>query len=162
MNKVTAWKWMPAAVLGATVIFGVWRVMVATNDPHFGAVSNAYEKGGQWDAKQAEIAASNALGWDVVLTPGSTQAEGQSASYLQIEGPDGVGLEGLSGEVQAFHNGFPMQVYNATLVAGEAGRYSFDLPLHNSGLWRWQFRLQHGESTWVGERRELVFAGGAQ
>lgn len=162
MNKATAWKWMPATVLGATVIFAVWRVMVAVDDPHFGVVSNAYEKGGQWDAQQAELTASRALGWDVALTTGGAKAQGDSASYLQIAGPDGVALEGLSGEVHAFHNGYPTQVYHATLVAGEPGRYTFDLPLRRSGQWRWQFRLHHGDSTWVGEKRELVFAGGAQ
>ncbi|MCP4092643.1 MAG: hypothetical protein GY747_04260 [Planctomycetes bacterium] len=162
MSKATAWKWMPAVFLGAVVIFAVWRVMMAVDDPHFSAVSNAYEKAGQWDAQQAELAASKALGWDVVLIPGAAQAEGESSNTLKIVGPDGIALEGLTGEVQAFHNAYPKQVFQATLVAGKPGSYSFDLPLRHSGQWRWQFRLQHGSSTWVGEKRELVFAGGAQ
>jgi len=44
MKAETAWKWMPAVVLSATFVFGVWRVMVAVDDPHFRAVENAYEK----------------------------------------------------------------------------------------------------------------------
>ena len=162
MKPETAWKWMPAAILGATFIFGVWRVMVAVDDPHFAAVENAYEKGGNWDMHRAEVRASEALGWKISLTPGAAQAEGSVQSTLLIHSPDGAALGGVSGEVVAFHNGYPQQLYSAEIVASAPGQYSFEMPLHLAGYWRWQLRLQRGDDLWVGELRETVASGVVQ
>jgi hypothetical protein len=162
MKAETAWKWMPAAVLGATLAFGIWRVMVATDDPHFSAVENAYEQGGNWDAHRAEVRAAEALGWKVTLEPGFTQAEGESTCALSILGPSGLALESVSGEITAFHNAYPKQLYSASIVATTPGQYVFVMPLKLAGKWRWKLRLQHGEDLWVGEKRISVKAGAAQ
>lgn len=153
---------MPAVVLGSTLIFGAWRVMKAVNDPHFGVVENAYEQGGQWDAHRAEVRASEALGWKVILTPGIAQAEGNSDSSLSIVGPDGTPLEGVSGEVVAFHNGYPKQLYSANIMATAPGQYTFAMPLPLAGKWRWQLRFQRGEDLWIGDQRQSVATGGKQ
>jgi nitrogen fixation protein FixH len=162
MKAETAWKWMPAVVLGATLVFGVWRVMIATNDPHFSAVENAYEQGGNWDAHRAEVRAAEALGWKVTLTPGVVIAEGESQNSLAISGPDGAPLEGVGGEVVAYHNAYPKELYRANIRPAAPGEYSFDLPLHQAGQWQWKLRLQRGEDVWVGEKREFVAAGGSK
>jgi nitrogen fixation protein FixH len=162
MKPETAWKWMPGVVLGATLVFGVWRVMVAVNDPHFGVVENAYEQGGQWDAHRAEVLASQALGWQVKLTPGSSQAQGDRENMLRIVGPDGASVEGVHGEVVAFHNGYPKQLYRANITATAPGQYTFAMPLPLAGKWRWQFRFQRGEDLWIGQQRVSVVAGGLQ
>lgn len=162
MKAETAWKWMPAAVLGATLVFGIWRIMVATDDPHFSAVENAYEQGGNWDEHRAEVRAAEALGWKVTLTPGTAQAAGDSPCALSILGPDGNPVVGVGGEIIAFHNAYPKQLYRAQLSTLGGGQYAFELPLCLAGKWRWQFRFHRGEDLWVGEKRASVKAGVAQ
>jgi|FLOH01.1.fsa_nt_gi hypothetical protein len=159
MKAETAWKWMPAVVLSATLVFGLWRVMVALDDPHFSVVENAYEKGAQWDEQRAAVHRSEALGWQISLTPGVAQSGGDGHCTLSILGSDGLALADVRGEVIAYHNGYPNQLYRAEIVAGAAGDYSFDLPLPLPGKWRWQFRFHHGEDLWIGEKRADVFAG---
>jgi len=102
---------------------------------------------------------AKALGWKVSLTPGVAQSVGASTSELLIFGPDGLALTDVSGEVIAYHNGYPNQLYRADIVATAPGEYSFDLPLPLAGKWRWQFRFHHGEDLWVGEKRADVRAG---
>lgn len=159
MKPETAWKWMPAFVLLATVVFAVWRIQVAVSDPHFGAVDQAYEKGARWDDHQARLQASEALGWQVGLTPGSVVAEGPSTSILSIRDADGKVLLGLSGQVSAFHNAYPGQVYQAELVQLDVGNYAFDLPLSRAGLWRWQVELELDGKQWFGEFKEPISGG---
>jgi nitrogen fixation protein FixH len=160
MKAETAWKWMPAVLLTVTAAFAIWRVLVAVDDPHFGVVENAYEKSGRWDEEQAELRAAKALGWKLHLTPAVVRIEEAHVSTLAISGPGGVAVEGVTGTVSGFHNGYPGQRFEAPLEVAADGGYCFTMPLENAGLWRWQLRLTRGDDLWVGEIEDIVSAGG--
>jgi len=160
MKAETAWKWMPATVLLLTVLFAVWRLQLALDDPHFAVVEHSYEKGINWDQHLAMVEASRALGWRVELAPGPATHGGDSTCILTATGPDGEPLEALTGEVSAFHNAYPRDARTAALTARGRGRYSFSMPLRRSGLWQWRVRLERGGSTWIGTLRRRVTASG--
>lgn len=153
MKAETAWKWMPAGLLFVTVIFAVWRIEKAVGDPHFASVDNYYQAAEGWDLHMEEVRASEAMGWKVRLEPiaASTTSDGEVV-FLVVDA-EGKAVEGITGEMVAFHNAYPKERFQRTLQSPEAGRLEASLPLSRAGLWRWQLRLHYGEEQWVGDLR---------
>jgi len=156
MKAETAWKWMPAVVLFATVVFAAWRIQLALGDPHFAAVENYYEKAEDWDAHMQEVRSSQALGWKVHLQTVHAAAEGLQKVVFEVQDVDGKAVEGLSAELKAFHNAYPKDAVSTSLIEETAGSYSTAIPLRRSGVWRWQLRLTRGEDLWLGDLKEIV------
>ena len=153
MKPETAWKWMPAGLLFATVVFAVWRVQVAVGDPHFAAVDNYYQEAEGWDLHMEEIRASEAMGWKVKLQPVAADPSREGHVVFEVVDAEGKPVEGVTGQMVAFHNAYPKERFQRDLTSPEAGRLSASLPLNRGGIWRWQLRLQQGELQWVGDLR---------
>lgn len=156
MKPETAWKWMPAGLLFATVIFAVWRIQLAVGDPHFAAVENYYQEAEGWDMHMDEVRASEAMGWRVELQPLAADLKQDGEVVFLIVDADGKPIDGVTGQLVAFHNAYPKERFGRTLDSPEAGRLQTSLPIARGGLWRWQLRLQHGDEVWVGDLREAV------
>ncbi|MGB0953626.1 MAG: FixH family protein [Planctomycetota bacterium] len=153
MKPETAWKWMPAGLLFATVIFAVWRIQLAVGDPHFAAVDNYYQAAEGWDFHMEEVRASEALNWDVRLQPIAADPQGEKNIVFLVVDAEGKPLEGVTGQMVAFHNAYPKESFDRVLSSSQSGQLEATLPLTRAGLWRWKLRLQHGEETWVGDLR---------
>ena len=156
MKAETAWKWMPATLLFATVVFAVWRVQLALGDPHFAAVENYYEQSEDWDAHMEEVRASAALGWKVQLQTVHAASTGEQDVSFSVYDDAGLAVEGLTANLKAFHNAYPKNSLLAELSEDSPGSYVTQLPLKRSGVWRWQLRLTRGEEVWVGDLKEIV------
>jgi len=153
MKAETAWKWMPAGLLFATVVFAVWRVQVALGDPHFAAVDNYYQQAEGWDLHMEEIRASEAMGWEVRLEPMAADPTQDGEVVFRIVDAEGNPIEEVQGQLVAFHNAYPKEKFMRDLRTLEAGRLTATLPVARAGIWRWQLRLQQGEALWVGDLR---------
>src|SRR3954466_7927827 len=70
-RKFRYWPW-PLIVVGLLlghVSIMVTAVILATGDKSFAVLPNYYEKAVNWDKNQAELRASEKLGWQVTLVP---------------------------------------------------------------------------------------------
>ncbi len=156
MKAETAWKWMPAVLLGLTLVFAAWRVQLALGDPHFAAVEDYYQKSMDWDEQQRLRQASQDLHWAVVLLPVRPRSEGVSEVEFQVQDQNGQPVEGVQGSLRAFHNGYPSQAVECILQPIPGGRLRAKITFHHFGLWRWQLNLEKGDARWIGDLREYV------
>jgi len=139
MKAATLWMWTPAVFLVATVAFGAWRVHVALDDPHHGAVENPYQSGERWDEHQAALAASMALGYQSTLqftAPGTLE--------LRVQDREGKAVTGLVGELAGFHNGYPQAIETVRWEEQEAGVYRAAVQASRPGLWKWHAKEDDG------------------
>lgn len=155
MNAATRWKLVPFAILVPTVIFAVWRIQIALDDPHFAVQEDYYEKGVHFDEELARRAASDALHWSGDLLPG-TRAEGGGVQ-LTLNDEAGVPIEGAVGTLRAFHNAYPAQAQEVSWRESAPGVYDAELVYDRSGIWRWQLVLTRGEQRWQYDRKQEVY-----
>ncbi len=155
MDAATRWKLVPFAILVPTVLFAVWRIQVALDDPHFSVADDYYEKGVHFDEELARRAASDALGWSGELEP-STRAEGGGVR-LTLTDAVGAPIEGATGTLHAFHNAYPAQAQDASWRETEPGVYDADLMLDRSGNWRWQVVFIRDDQRWQSDLRQEVY-----
>ena len=155
MDPATRWKLVPAAILVPTVLFAVWRVQVALDDPHFSVPADYYEQGRDWDVELARRAASDALGWQVQLAPGTV--EGGGGVELALHDAQGQPVAGAAGTLRAFQNAYPGQVQELAWTETAPGVYRAPVLLERTGLWRWQVHLQRGDEAWQVDLREEVY-----
>jgi hypothetical protein len=157
MNEAALWKWFPVGLLGATVIFAVWRVALVVNDPSFAADEQAYAHGQAWDAELARRAASAELGWSVTLEAPPASATGEGEILLRVSDAGGRPVEGLAGNLIAFHNARAGAPRSSDFVAGgEPGLYRTSLQVDRAGLWQWEVNLNGASGAWHGFLREEV------
>jgi len=157
MNEAALWKWFPVLLLGATLIFAVWRVALVVNDPSFAADEQAYAHGQAWDAELARRAATDELAWQLQLEPPPASAAGEGPVLLRVRDAAGRPVEGLAGSVIGFHNaraGAPRAASFAD--GGEPGLYRASLPVDRAGLWQWEVSLSGAAGAWHGFLREEV------
>lgn len=157
MNEAALWKWFPVLLLGATVIFAVWRVALVLNDPSFAADEQAYAHGQAWDAELARRAASADLGWTVSIEPPAASSASDGTVLLHVRDAAGLPLDGLAGSLIAFHNGRAGDPRAADFAAaGEPGVYRAALPVDRAGLWQWEVSLRGSAGVWHGFLRQEV------
>ena len=101
MNEAALWKWFPVLLLGATLIFGAWRVALVVNDPSFAADEQAYAHGQAWNAELARRATSDRLGWSVTLEPPPASNAEDARVLLRVSDSAGQPVSGLAGSVLA-------------------------------------------------------------
>lgn len=155
MDAATRWKLVPFAILVPTVIFAVWRIQVALDDPHFSVPDDYYEKGVHFDEELARRAASDALAWSGDLEPG-TRAEGGGVR-LTLTDAAGAPVAGATGSLRAFHNAYPAQAQEVSWREAEPGVYDADLVFDRSGNWRWQVVLTRDDQRWQSDLRQEVY-----
>lgn len=157
MSEATLWKWFPALLLGATVIFGAWRVALVLDDPSFAADEQAYAHGQAWDAELARRAATDELAWQLELAPPPASAAAEGTVQLRVRDADGRPVEGLAGSLIGFHNARAGQPRAADFAAGgEPGLYRATLPVDRAGLWQWEVSLRGAAGAWHGFLRKEV------
>lgn len=157
MNPGTPWKWAPAVLLGATMIFAAWRVALVVNDPSFAADETAYARGLAFDEELARRAATEALGWSVELVPPAADAGADGVVQLRVRDAAGAPVAGLTGNVRAFHNAHPAEARLAPIgPAAEPGRYEARLRADRAGQWQWQVALEGAEGAWSSRLRVEV------
>ena len=155
MDPATRWKLVPVAILLPTVLFAVWRIHLALDDPHFAVPDDYYEQGRDWQAEMDRRAAAAALGWEADLEPGTL--EGGGGVELRLLDADGLPVSGALGTLRAFQNAYPADVQELALTEAAPGVYRAPVDLARTGVWRWQLQLKRGEEAWQADLREEVY-----
>lgn len=157
MSEAALWKWFPVGLLGATLIFGVWRVALVVNDPSFAADEQAYAHGQAWDAELARRAASDDLHWTVTLTPPPVSGMTDARVLVRVDDANGQPVTSLTGRLSAFHNARAADLRSADFIqAGEPGLYQAALQVDRAGLWQWEVSLSGQAGAWHGWLRKEV------
>ncbi len=140
------WMFVPVLLLGSTVAFAVWRVVIIVNDPSFAEDEQAYEKGLVWNEELTRRTTQAELGWNVRLIPPAAGVQGEL--QVRVAERDGSPVSGLHGSVQSFHNAYPSAVTRCELTEREPGLLVSAFTADRSGQWQWQVTLEGVGDTW--------------
>ncbi len=133
MFKNGTWfAYMLVAILLISVAGNIYMVMTAANDPSFAVEPDYYKKAVQWDRLQAEKAASDALGWHIVVDARPDE--------LRIRLTDRLGrpIDGATVEVDAFPNARASQRVRGYMIPKGRGVYVFERDFAENGLWEYR------------------------
>jgi nitrogen fixation protein FixH len=152
------WFW-PAAIgfilclgVGANVVL----LVVANSDPSFAVEEDYYQKGLDWDAKRAQDARNEALGWHLDLA--AVAAVGEETPSLELtvalRDPDRVAVDGAALTIEAFPLARSATVDRAAFRAVGGGLYRASLPFRRPGLWEFRIRVERGDDvfTWLTQK----------
>ena len=149
MFKNGTWfPYMLVAILLISVGGNIYMVMRATNDPSFAVEPDYYNKAVNWDQIQAEKAASEALGWNVVLD--ARQEE------LRIRLTDRLGrpIDGATVEVEAFPNARASHRVMGVMVPKGRGVYVLERPFARPGVWEYRLAAVVDDKRFVHRSQE--------
>lgn len=141
-------RW-PAVIVGALAIHATaWLTVawVANSDPSYAVEEDYYRKAVEWDAGRAELAASDALGWQLTyhVEPGPGPAE--ATVHATLSDRDGAPLDGAALALETFHNARAGDILRADLTPAGDGAYSARLPMQRPGVWELRFTADRGEA----------------
>ncbi|MDP6963639.1 MAG: FixH family protein [Planctomycetota bacterium] len=147
INSATAWKWMPATLLLATVIFAWWRVDVVLDDPHHGEVENAYDTAEQWDSHSALLRASANMPVEFKFVKFDSDGDVEAT----FEGADSEAINLIG-----FHNAYPSQESEIQLTRSNDGIYRGNIGAVRPGIWRFELSAVVNEQQWLFKQRMVV------
>ena len=133
MFKNGTWfPYMLVAILVISVAGNIYMVMTATNDPSFAVEPDYYKKAVEWDRLQAEKAASEALGWNMLVDARTDE--------LRIRLTDRLGrpIDGATVDVEAFPNARASQRVRGYMVPKGRGVYVLEHAFDQKGLWEYR------------------------
>lgn len=133
MFKNGTWfAYLIVAILVGSVGFDIWMVTRATNDPSFAVEPDYYQKAVNWDQLQAEKAASEALGWTMVVDARRDE--------LRIRLTDRLGrtIDGATVEVEAFANDRASNRIRGFMIPKGGGVYILKESFDRAGLWEYR------------------------
>lgn len=150
MSKTKSLWWMiPVALLVASVGGQVVLAYAATSDPSFAVEEDYYQKAVDWDAKRAQDAVNEKLGWQVKVEPMNASLRGPVLLSATLIDRAGKPISGATLDVEAFHNARMNQKTKVTLVEKAPGRYQAELSVRRPGLWELRFRAVKSPDTFT-------------
>ena len=141
------WQWPVAicAFLGLTVVVDLTTLYVASTHPTLAAEPDYYEKALRWDEEQAQLAASDKLGWRVEVVEFVKRPGGFTEVSVQWLDRDGQPLTDAAPALETFHVTRPKNIVTADLEEKAPGLYIGQLTqATRPGLWQLNFRCQRG------------------
>lgn len=157
------WPWAVGALLLLILTINVAVFLAATGDGGAVIVDDYYRKAVEWDAGQAELAASRALGWTATLSfrevpEGLESADGPGPpnTLVFVELADSLGrpVEGAAVTLEGSHRAHE-RAWRAPAVPREGG-YGAAFRLGPAGLWDWRIEARRGEELFLqAQVREL-------
>ncbi len=150
------WVSLVVGLLGLSVLIQGTAVLLATRQP-LGLVEDYERKAAEWDEHRAQLDRNDDLGWELAFTARSLPGGAQ----LRVELRDDAGLpiEGALVKVVAFHNANADDKLRIDLEPLAQGGYGVAVPLRRSGLYEFQFDVEHAGERFTAVRRETVAAG---
>ncbi len=149
-------RW-PVIVVGLLVVHVClmgWAVALATGDRSAIVIPDYYQKSLRWDSDKAERAASQALGWRIVLTPaGQADTVGQVPVLVRLSDATGTPVVADSVELTYCHQAHADRPKIARLVEESArradGRYVQDLQLGQPGFYSFSAVAKRGKDKYI-------------
>jgi nitrogen fixation protein FixH len=112
------------------------------HDPGFAVEPDYYQHALKWDAEQARQQHSADLGWTLqwdFSNPDAVSATAVAHSRplaLALSNAHGQPLSGARVTIMAFHNARAAEVQHLNAVEQTGGRYTANLDLRRTGIWR--------------------------
>jgi nitrogen fixation protein FixH len=139
VRKPRHWKW-PLIVVGLLlghVSLMVTAVVLATGDKSFAVLPNYYDKAVNWDKNQAELRASEKLGWQVTLVP-SADVDPTGRRTLSVTLADAAGrpVADAAVELSWYHHARPTELLKASLHTDASGRAVRTVTMRREGFYQ--------------------------
>lgn len=152
---------MPGLVLGflgAHMLFIIIAITLAVGDKSFAVVPDYYQKSQAWDTHKAELAASEALGWGVVVEPSrEVSLHGERELAVVLHDAGGEPIDGAHVVVTLYHHARAKQVVQLELApTGTPGRYAVTAELRAEGLWDISARITRGDEAYLHEEKAYI------
>lgn len=158
-RKRSKWPLIVVALLLGHAAIILTGVTMAVRDGGYSVVPDYYQKAVDFDARKADLAASNALGWTVNFTAGSMTDElGRRLLVATLTDAQGQPLTDAAVKVELRHfTGGDVQ--SALLPAVAPGQYRDLVIMPRPGTYSLDVAIDHGEARFI-DSRELEAPGG--
>ena len=144
------WPLIVIGLLTGHVSVMVVAVVIATHDKSFAVLPDYYQKAVHWDDTQAELRASERLGWQCAFTPSAdVDPLGRRSVTFTLVDAAGKGIAGADVQVTYFHHARPAELLKATLQTDQSGRATQTIPMRNEGFWQVNVRASKDGQKFV-------------
>lgn len=142
-RRLPRWAFVVVALLAGHITLMMTAVTFAVRGYGTAGVEpDYYARAVAWDADQALLRASEALGWRVTVTPDIWQdAEGRREMVVLANDASGNAIDNAQAELIMHHAVYPTRQAEASLMPQGSGVYRADVPRLTPGLWRIDVRI---------------------
>lgn len=158
-SRRSRWPWIIVGLLGSHVLAMVVAVTIAVHDRSFAVVPNYYQRAVNWDEQQAQLRASEKLGWKVeVEASGQVDPLGRRVVSFVLSDAQGHAIPGTTLEVEYFHDahGDEDHVVKLTPDAADPTHFTSLLPMRYAGEWEFHFTAKSGDQTFIAKQTQTV------
>jgi hypothetical protein len=158
------WPWAIAALMLLILTIALAVLRAATGDGGAAVIEDYYQQAVDWDAGQADLAASRALGWSAELSfrevpQGMASAAGKNPPntlvFVALADREGRPLEGATVTLAGAFRGHSQRIWSAVALPLEGG-YGAAFRLGPPGLWDWRITAERDTARFLhSETREL-------
>lgn len=134
---------MIVGLLGVSVVANVILIVKAHDDPSFAVEPDYYQKAVSWDERQAARAASEDLGWRVVVRATRDRLE------VRLFDRTGYPINDADLEVEAFHNARASARITADLEPKGGGLYALNRSFNRPGIWEYRLTAHRGDEHFM-------------
>ncbi len=145
------WPLLPVFLLSIPVAANSALAYLASHDAGFAPEHDAWRHAVQWDARQAELAQSRALGWQVQVT--GQQSNDQTHFDVTVRDARGLPLTGAEVTVEVRRVARSRDVLPAHARVDAAGHAGWSAALAAPGLCDVDLRIDQGALHWIGSQR---------
>jgi FixH len=152
------WMFVPIGLLTVTVAISVATVTLAVAGHPLGAEPDYYAKAAQWDAHRAQLAANDALRWNVApeIVPSSA---GTPILTIEIRDKYSGLIDADAAEVEAIPIASADLREQGSMTRTDTGRFQRELNARIPGQWEFRVTVRKGDSIYTDTfRRTLSFA----
>lgn len=158
-----SWRW-PAIIIGVLGLHFVLMTavaVIASRDRSFAVTPNYYQKAIDWDKSQAELRASERLGWTLAIEPApAVDPLGKRPVTLRLAQQDGTPIAGAQVEIEYFHHTHAHQVRRATIALDAAGTATQVLPMRYEGFYDFHVTARQADRRFVSTVTQYVSNAG--
>jgi hypothetical protein len=151
------WPLLPVVLLSIPVGANSALAYLASHDAGFAPEKDAWRHAVQWDARQAELAQSRALGWHVDVA--GRQSGGQTQFDLTVRDAAGLPLTGADVTAEVRRVARSGTLLPAHAVVDAAGQAHWTVAIGSPGLCDTDLRVVLGGKHWSGTLRLDVAPG---
>jgi nitrogen fixation protein FixH len=136
-RRYFTWPLIVVGLLASHVVAMVTVVVIATGDKSLAVLPNYYQQAVRWDDTQAELRASERLGWRCAFTPSpEVDPLGRRPVTLALADAAGQPVAGADIQLSYFHHTRPTDLQKATLRTAADGQATLTLPMTKEGFWQ--------------------------
>ncbi len=144
------WVYIVVGFLAGHVVLMTTAVTLAVRGHGaLGVTPDYYQQAVSWDESRAIVKASEALGWDVSVTPDIWLDDALTRRVtVHANDHDGRGITDAVVALKAYHRLYPGLTAEGTAAEDAPGVFALRLPLAKPGEWRITVRIERGDDVY--------------